>query len=120
MTITEVTEITHFVGGTIVAIVLLTTIYSGWKTALALRAKMRANAILQEDEFSDKELRMLITELRHQRKLTLEQQDLLSKAIQSKLAERLSEKDQKIVEEGLHQSSVRGAQRFIKELAGAA
>jgi hypothetical protein len=116
----SITEVTQIIGGAIVAIVLVTTIHSGWKTALALRAKMRANAILQEDEAGDMELRMLIAKVRHQRKLTLEQQDLLSKAIQSKLAKRLSEKDQKVVEEGLHQSSVRGAQRFIKELAGAA
>jgi hypothetical protein len=97
-------------------VVAAATLYSAWKSLRALRAKIRAQRILQGSE----DISEILVALRKKVDLSIEEQDRLIKEIEADLANRLSEEDRHYIDEGLHQPSAVGVQRFLRQIAGAA
>jgi hypothetical protein len=98
-------------------VVFVTSAYCIRMIGLALRAKMRAQFLLQETLVKDVELQRALASLVNP-KLTIEEQERMCREIESRIAQ-LSVQDRKFVEEGLRQQNRVGAQRYIRELVGA-
>jgi len=101
------------------AAVLGAVFWSVWGTVLALRSKVRAHALLTAE--ADEELRFLKERVERweQQGMSSKELDQASEVIEKKVA-RLPDRDRRIIRKGLRQQNRIGAERFLKELLGAA